>query len=184
VRKSIYFGLPAKICRFLCPLGLETYPAGRIDEAASPPTGLSASLRQAGFELGRLKTGTPPRLARSSIKWDQLEVQLPDSNVQPFSYLTKRVTNQVSPICALLILFSPFEDKRSDWDGRQDNQISCFKTHTTPNTHNVIRDNLHMSVHIRETVKGVVRNRRLYDSRHLTGSRLQVRAIALPSRAK
>ena len=86
----------------LHPVGLETYPAGRIGEAASPPTGLSASLRQAGFKLGRLKTGTPPRLARSTIKWDQLEAQLPDSDVQPFSYLTKRVANQASPIYVLL----------------------------------------------------------------------------------
>lgn len=88
----------------LHPLGLETYPAGRIDEAASPPAGLSASLRQAGFELGRLKTGTPPRLARSTIKWDQLEAQFPDSDVQPFSYLTKRVANQASPNYVLLYI--------------------------------------------------------------------------------
>ena len=113
-------------------------------------------------------------------------MQLPDSDVQPFSYLNKRVTNQVSPTYAYpLFIFLPFTDvQRSDWHGRQDNQISCFKTHTTPDTHNVIRDNLHLSVHIRETVKGVVRNLRLYDSRSLTNSCLEVRVIALPSRAK
>ncbi|KAF8321325.1 GIDA-domain-containing protein [Clavulina sp. PMI_390] len=110
-------------------IGLTAYPAGRIDEAASPPTGLSASLKQAGFELGRLKTGTPPRLSRSSIKWDQLEEQLPDTDVHPFSYLTDKVANL-------------------------DNQVSCYKTHTTAASHDIIRNNLHMSIHIRETVKG------------------------------
>jgi tRNA uridine 5-carboxymethylaminomethyl modification enzyme len=124
--------------------GLETYPAGRTGEAASPPTGLSASLRQAGFKLSRLKTGTPPRLASSSIKWDHLEVQRPDSDVQPFTYLTKRVTNQVSPVCAILPIA---QRPMLEFGHRQDNQITCFKTHTTPDTHKIIRDSLHMSIH-------------------------------------
>lgn len=128
---------------------MTTYPAGRIDEAASPPGGLSASLKDAGFQLGRLKTGTPARLSRSSIKWDQLEKQLPDTDVHAFSYLTDQVTNFVS----YFLIYDetcPLTLKRLT----QDNQVTCYKTHTTPETHDIIRDNLHMSVHIRETVKG------------------------------
>ncbi|KDQ08569.1 hypothetical protein BOTBODRAFT_37859 [Botryobasidium botryosum FD-172 SS1] len=110
-------------------LGLEAYPAGRLNEPASPPAGLSASLSQAGFKLSRLKTGTPARLRKDSINWDVMQRQ--DGDIRPvgFSYLTKRVDNE-------------------------DNQVACYQTRTTPDTHKIIRDNLHLSIHIRETVKG------------------------------
>lgn len=80
-------------------LGLEISSFGRINEPASHS--LSRSLREAGFELGRLKTGTPPRLAKQSIKFDGLERQDGDVPPTPFSFLNDSVTNEVclSPAC-------------------------------------------------------------------------------------
>jgi tRNA uridine 5-carboxymethylaminomethyl modification enzyme len=62
----------------------------------SPSIGLSASLRSAGFKLGRLQTGTPARLAKASIKFDDLAKQEGDRIPSPFSYLNDRVENGVS----------------------------------------------------------------------------------------
>lgn len=75
--------------------GLECYPAGRLNEPASPPAGLSASLAQAGFQLSRLKTGTPARLRKDSINWEVMERQDGDERPIGFSYLTDRVDNEV-----------------------------------------------------------------------------------------
>lgn len=107
-------------------IGLEAYPSGRMGEAAT--TGLSRSLREAGFTLGRLKTGTPPRLDRKTIDFAPLEVQPGDEPPMPFSYLHETVTVK--------------------------DQLNCWSTHTNPATHDIIRANLHNSIHIRETVKG------------------------------
>ncbi|KAL1669293.1 glucose inhibited division protein A-domain-containing protein [Schizophyllum commune] len=108
-------------------IGLKRFPAGRMGEA--PSIGLSASLAAAGFKLGRLQTGTPARLAKDSIDFSQMPEQLGDNPPSPFSFLHKAVDNA-------------------------DNQISCYMTRTTPETHQIIRDNLHRSVHIQETRKG------------------------------
>ncbi|KAF9545959.1 Mitochondrial Translation Optimization [Mortierella hygrophila] len=108
-------------------IGLEAYPAGRIDEEAS--IGLSDSLAQAGFELSRLKTGTPPRLDGKTIDFSELTPQYGDQPPSPFSYLNKEVAN-----------------------GHR--QLACYQTSTNPKTHEIIRNNLHKSIHIRETVKG------------------------------
>ncbi|KAK3047209.1 hypothetical protein LTS18_013196, partial [Coniosporium uncinatum] len=70
-------------------IGLEAYPSGRMGEAAT--FGLSKSLRDAGFELGRLKTGTPPRLDKNSIDFKVLEAQPGDEPPMPFSYLNDEV---------------------------------------------------------------------------------------------
>lgn len=75
-------------------IGLEVTPFGRIGEPASHS--LSESLREAGFTLARLKTGTPPRLDRKSINFDGLVKQVGDVPANPFSFLTDRVTNEVS----------------------------------------------------------------------------------------
>ncbi|KAK4163407.1 hypothetical protein QBC43DRAFT_319514 [Cladorrhinum sp. PSN259] len=107
-------------------IGMETYPSGRMGEAAT--FGLSKSLREAGFKLGRLKTGTPPRLAKGSIKWDLLEKQLGDDPPMPFSYLNSKVS---------------VED-----------QLLCYATYTNEATHDIVRANLDKTIHIRETVKG------------------------------
>ncbi|KAG0053671.1 Mitochondrial Translation Optimization [Gryganskiella cystojenkinii] len=108
-------------------IGLTAYPAGRIDEEAS--IGLSDSLAQAGFELSRLKTGTPPRLDGKTIDFSELTPQHGDMPPAPFSYLNTEVANA-------------------------NNQLVCYQTSTNPRTHDIIRNNLHKSIHIRETVKG------------------------------
>ncbi|KUI65002.1 Mitochondrial translation optimization protein 1 [Cytospora mali] len=107
-------------------IGLEAYPSGRMGEAAT--FGLSKSLREAGFQLGRLKTGTPPRLDRKTINYDILEPQEGDNPPMPFSYLNDTVSVQ--------------------------DQLLCHATHTNAATHDVVRANLDKTIHIRETVKG------------------------------
>lgn len=107
-------------------IGLECTPAGRMGEAAT--FGLSKSLRDAGFTLGRLKTGTPPRLAKNSINFNVMEPQRGDDPPVPFSYLNEEVTVK--------------------------EQMLCYGTHTNERSHKVVRENLDKSIHIRETVKG------------------------------
>lgn len=74
-------------------IGLETTPFGRINEPAAHS--LSRSLREAGFSLARLKTGTPPRLRKSSINFKGLAEQVGDHPAAPFSFMTDRVANEV-----------------------------------------------------------------------------------------
>ena len=69
-------------------IGLETTPFGRINEPASHS--LSQSLKEAGFQLGRLKTGTPPRLDKRTIDFSGLQKQYGDVPATPFSFLTDR----------------------------------------------------------------------------------------------
>ena len=107
-------------------IGLEAYPSGRMGEAAT--FGLSKSLRDAGFTLGRLKTGTPPRLDGKSINFKVLESQEGDQPPMPFSYMNERV--------------------------QVEQQLLNHETRTNEATHDVIRNNLDKSIHIRETVKG------------------------------
>lgn len=90
--------------------------AGRIGEKAS--TELSKTLRKMNLNVQRLKTGTPARLYRDSIDWDQLEEQKGDDVPSPFSYLTKEINRP---------------------------QVSCYITHTNDETHKIIRDNLHQA---------------------------------------
>jgi len=94
-------------------IGEEKIPAGRVGEA--PSLGLSQTLRRCGFALGRLKTGTPPRLDGNTIDWGRLEVQRGDDPPLPFSFLTDRITTP---------------------------QIVCHITETNPRTHDIIRANL------------------------------------------
>ncbi len=102
--------------RGLIHLGEKNWPAGRVDEA--PALGLSASFERAGFTLGRLKTGTPPRLDGTTIDWSAVEMQPGDDPPEPFSVMTDRITTP---------------------------QIQCGITRTTPETHEVIRANVHRS---------------------------------------
>jgi len=94
-------------------IGEESFAAGRAGEA--PAVGLAASLARFGFALGRLKTGTPPRLDGRTIDWGQLERQPPDPVPVPFSTLTDRITVP---------------------------QVDCHITFTTPAGHALIRENL------------------------------------------
>jgi tRNA uridine 5-carboxymethylaminomethyl modification enzyme len=102
--------------RGLIHLGEKNWPAGRVGEA--PALGLSRSLEAAGFKLGRLKTGTPPRLDGTTIDWSAVEMQPGDDPAEPFSVLTEKITTP---------------------------QIQCGITRTTPATHDVIRANVHRS---------------------------------------
>jgi len=102
--------------RGLIHLGESNWPAGRVGEA--PALGLSASFERAGFTLGRLKTGTPPRLDGRTIDWSAVEMQPGDDPPEPFSVMTDRITTP---------------------------QIQCGITRTTPATHEVIRANVHRS---------------------------------------
>ncbi|KAH7922233.1 glucose-inhibited division protein A, partial [Leucogyrophana mollusca] len=108
-------------------IGMKRFPAGRMGE--SPSVGLSASLRSAGFALGRLQTGTPARLDKATIDFSRLAPQHGDADPAPFSFLHRRVDNA-------------------------DRQIPCYQTATTPETHRMIKENMHLSVHIQETKKG------------------------------
>src|SRR6267154_3718066 len=94
-------------------IGEEKIPAGRVGEA--PSLGLAQTLRRCGFALGRLKTGTPPRLDGATIDWSGLQVQPGDDPPVPFSFLTARITTP---------------------------HIVCHITETNPRTHEVIRANL------------------------------------------
>jgi tRNA uridine 5-carboxymethylaminomethyl modification enzyme len=102
--------------RGLIHIGERQTPAGRVGEA--PSLGLSGTLERAGFALGRLKTGTPPRLDGTSIDWAALEMQQGDDPPEPFSMLTDRIANR---------------------------QVECAITRTTPATHALIRANVHRS---------------------------------------
>jgi tRNA uridine 5-carboxymethylaminomethyl modification enzyme len=102
--------------RGLIHIGERKIPAGRAGEA--PAMGLSGTLERAGFTLGRLKTGTPPRLDGRTIDWGALEMQPGDDPPEPFSTLTERIENR---------------------------QIECGITRTTPATHDIIRANVHRS---------------------------------------
>jgi tRNA uridine 5-carboxymethylaminomethyl modification enzyme len=100
--------------RGLIHIGEKKIPAGRVGEA--PSLGLAATLARFGLAMGRLKTGTPPRLDGSTIDWAGLDVQHGDDPPVPFSFLTTRITTP---------------------------QIPCHITATTPETHAIIRANLH-----------------------------------------
>ncbi|MBV8798558.1 MAG: tRNA uridine-5-carboxymethylaminomethyl(34) synthesis enzyme MnmG [Alphaproteobacteria bacterium] len=97
-------------------LGEKKIPAGRVGEA--PSVELSRTLYAIGVQMGRLKTGTPPRLDGRSIDYPALEVQPGDDPPYPFSFMTTRIATP---------------------------QVVCHITHTTPQTHAAIRANLHRS---------------------------------------
>jgi tRNA uridine 5-carboxymethylaminomethyl modification enzyme len=94
-------------------LGEQRIPAGRVGEA--PAIGLADRLYALGLSMGRLKTGTPPRLDGRTIAWDRLDSQAADPVPRPFSFLTDRITNP---------------------------QVACGVTATTAETHRIIADRL------------------------------------------
>ena len=97
-------------------VGSRQTPAGRVGEA--PAIQLAVRLAALDLPMGRLKTGTPPRLDRASLDWDSLAPDAGDAEPEPFSTLTEAITNP---------------------------QIACRITATTPETHALIRENLHLS---------------------------------------
>ena len=107
-------------------IGDKKTPAGRINE--KPSYGISQKLAQYNFRLGRLKTGTPPRILKTSIDYSILEAQLGDEIPVPFSYLNQKITTP---------------------------QTSCYITYTNPNTHKIIQDNLKFSAMYSGNITGI-----------------------------
>ena len=107
-------------------IGDKKTPAGRFDE--KPSTGLSEQLEKYDFKVGRLKTGTPPRLDARTIKYDNLEEQFADADPYFFSFLTKKILNK---------------------------QVSCRMTYTNEKVHKIIQKNLKRSAMYSGSIKGV-----------------------------
>jgi len=111
-------------------IGLDVFPAGRMgDDAVS---GLSLTLDKLGFKLGRLKTGTPPRLRKSTISFENLSSHNGDDPPVAFSFLNDMV-----------------------WLERENiPQLPCYMTHTNDKIHQIIMDNMHQNRHVTEEVTG------------------------------
>ena len=114
-------------------VGLRQTAGGRMGDSAS---GLSGSLLKLGFELKRLKTGTPPRLLKKSINFSKLDLQYGDEPPKPFSYLAPALRKGRDDIFTL-----------NEWrDGMfHVEQLPCAITYTTAATHEIVRSNLHQS---------------------------------------
>ncbi len=107
-------------------IGEKQIPAGRYDE--KPSTGLSEQLLKYKMQIGRLKTGTPPRLDGDTINYDDLEMQPADNDHYYFSFLTKKIDNK---------------------------QIKCGMTYTNNDVHKIISDNISRSAMYSGNIKGV-----------------------------
>ena len=107
-------------------IGDEKTPAGRYDE--KPSTGLSEQLQKYDFKIGRLKTGTPPRLDARTINFENLEEQFADEEPYFFSFLTKKILNK---------------------------QVSCRMTYTNAKVHRIIEKNLTKSAMYSGSIQGV-----------------------------
>jgi len=107
-------------------IGDERVPAGRYDE--KPSTGLSEQLEKYKFKIGRLKTGTPPRLDSRTINYENLEEQFADQDPYFFSFLTKKNINK---------------------------QVSCRMTYTNERVHKIIQKNLKKSAMYSGSIQGV-----------------------------
>ncbi|XP_051710115.1 protein MTO1 homolog, mitochondrial isoform X1 [Oryctolagus cuniculus] len=109
-------------------IGLEMHPAGRLGD--QPSIGLAQTLEKLGFAVGRLKTGTPPRIAKESINFSILNKQTPDDPPKPFSFINETV-----------------------WIKPED-QLPCYMTHTNPKVDEIVLENLHLNSHVKETTRG------------------------------
>jgi tRNA uridine 5-carboxymethylaminomethyl modification enzyme len=107
-------------------IGMENFPSGRAGEF--PSIGLSDSLKELGLKMGRLKTGTPPRLDAKTIDFSKTEAQYGDDPPQPFSHSTEIITNP---------------------------QLPCYVTYTNKETHEIILDNLDRSPLYSGKIKGI-----------------------------
>ncbi len=112
--------------RGLIHIGDRKIPAGRMNE--EPSLGLSKTLEQAGFQLGRLKTGTPARLDGNTINWELVDWQEADAEPIPFSFMTGKIEVP---------------------------QVRCGITRTTEETHRIIQDNIHRSAMYSGQIEGV-----------------------------
>ena len=112
--------------RGLIHIGDVSYSAGRAGESSAEK--LSESFLNLGFEIGRLKTGTPPRVNAHTIDVSQMEIQPGDKNPLPFSFSTERITQP---------------------------QVPCYLTYTNEKTHETIRENLHRSAMYSGRIVGI-----------------------------
>uniref|UniRef100_A0A1A9WNB1 tRNA uridine 5-carboxymethylaminomethyl modification enzyme C-terminal subdomain domain-containing protein n=1 Tax=Glossina brevipalpis TaxID=37001 RepID=A0A1A9WNB1_9MUSC len=108
--------------------GLEVRPAGRMGDA--PAMALGKNLEDLGFRMGRLKTGTPPRLLRNTIDFSQLSKNIGDNPPVPFSFMNDCVWIQA------------------------DAQLPCYLTYTTMKVNQIVKDNLHVNRHVTEEITG------------------------------
>ncbi|XP_073935260.1 5-taurinomethyluridine-[tRNA] synthase subunit MTO1, mitochondrial isoform X2 [Castor canadensis] len=109
-------------------IGLEMHPAGRLGD--QPSVGLAQTLEKLGFVVGRLKTGTPPRIAKDTINFSILNKHTPDDPSRPFSFVNETV-----------------------WIKPED-QLPCYLTYTNPRVDEIILENLHLNSHVKETTRG------------------------------
>ncbi|XP_072378169.1 protein MTO1 homolog, mitochondrial [Diabrotica undecimpunctata] len=109
-------------------MGLKVYPAGRIGD--EPAIGLAKTLESLKLRMGRLKTGTPPRLKADTINYGVCEVQYGDNPPLPFSFMNDKV-----------------------WLKPED-QLKCYLTKTTLGIEKIVRDNLHVNRHVMEEISG------------------------------
>jgi tRNA uridine 5-carboxymethylaminomethyl modification enzyme len=129
---GIFYGARAVIVttgtflKGLIHIGFENFSAGRAGEF--PSVGLSDSLRELGLEMGRLKTGTPPRLDAKTIDFLKTEPQYGDDSPTPFSHSTEKITNP---------------------------QLPCYLTYTNNETHKIILSNLDRSPLYSGRIKGI-----------------------------
>jgi tRNA uridine 5-carboxymethylaminomethyl modification enzyme len=117
---------PGTFLNGLVHIGLTHFPSGRMGDP--PSIGLSESLRRLGFRMGRLKTGTTPRLDGKTIDFSQLTPQYGDEPPIPFSFSTRKI---------------------------QAKQVPCYITYTNPNTHEIIRSGLDRSPLYCGVIKGI-----------------------------
>ena len=128
---TAYFGKTVILCagtflNGLIHIGLTSFPAGRMGEFAAK--GITEDLVKLGFEVGRLKTGTPPRLDGKTIDFDKMEIQWGDQNPTPFSIRTRKLSFKHLP---------------------------CFLTYTNRATHELILNNLDRSPLYSGVIKGI-----------------------------
>lgn len=109
-------------------IGLETRAAGRLND--QPSVELGNSLEKLGFRMGRLKTGTPPRLDGRTIDFTRLEKKLPDYPPVPFSFMNEKV------------------------DIEPDKQLLCHMTYTNERVAKIVSDTLHLNRHVKEETRG------------------------------
>ena len=107
-------------------IGLTSFPAGRFGEF--PSTDLADAIKTLGFQMGRLKTGTPPRANSKSIDYSFLKIQPGDEPPLPFSFSTKKISQK---------------------------QIPCYLTHTNARTHEIIKNNLNKSPLYQGNITGI-----------------------------
>ncbi|KAM7345150.1 protein MTO1 homolog, mitochondrial [Cochliomyia hominivorax] len=109
-------------------IGLEVKPAGRMGDA--PAVALAKSLQNIGFRIGRLKTGTPPRILKDTIDYNRLTAHFGDNPPMPFSFMNEKV-----------------------WINTDD-QLPCYLTYTSLKVNKIVKGNMHLNRHVNEEING------------------------------